>query len=66
MEKNKMKDDQLDQVTGGTKIPYIVQPGDTLAKIAGQFNCSVEQLCRWNGIQNPDILLVNQQLIVKY
>ena len=30
MEKIKKLDEELDQVTGGTAIPYSVQPGDTL------------------------------------
>ena len=63
---NEIKDQELNEVSGGTKLPYIVQPGDTLAKIAAKYNCSVEQLCRWNNIQNPDMLLVNQQLIIKF
>ena len=63
---NALHDDQLDQVNGGTQIPYLVQPGDTLQKIAEKYHCTVEDLCRWNNIQNPNLLLVNQKLIIKF
>jgi LasA protease len=41
---------------------YVVKPGDTLYAIAGRFNCDVEELIRLNGIANPSILQVGQQL----
>ena len=63
---NALFDDQLDQVTGGTKLPYAVQPGDTLKKIAEKYHCSVEDLCRWNNIKDPNTILVNQTLFVKF
>lgn len=66
MEKIMMNDDQLDAVSGGSKIPYQVQPGDSLGAIAKKFNCTVEDLMRWNNIQNPNIITVGQQLTVKF
>ena len=41
---------------------YIVQAGDTLAEIAAQFDVRVDDLITLNGIQNPDVLQVGQQL----
>jgi len=43
---------------------YIVKKGDTLYNISKRFNCSVEDLQRWNGLKNNDIVL-GQELIVK-
>ncbi len=66
MDKNKINDEQMDGVSGGSVIPYVVQPGDTLNAIAQKFNVSVEQMTRWNSIQNPDIITVGQQLKIKF
>ena len=66
MEKTKMNDDQLDGVTGGSIIPYQVEPGDTLTAIAGKFNVSVDQLVKWNNIKDQNMLMVGQQLKVKF
>ncbi len=66
MNKVAMNDDQMDQVTGGTILPYLVQPGDSLSAIAKKFNVTVEQLMRWNNIQDPNFLTVGQQLKIKF
>ena len=66
MNKVAMNDEEMDQVTGGSILPYAVQSGDTLAKIAKKYNVTVEQLVKWNNIQNPDVLLVGQQLVIKF
>ena len=59
-------DDNLDEVTGGTQISYIVKAGDTLGALAAKFHCTVEDICRWNGISNPDKINVNQKIIFKF
>ena len=66
MEIEKINDEQLDQVSGGTQIPYIVRPGDTLTKIAMRHHCTVEQLCRWNNIRNPQDLKAGQKLVIRF
>ena len=66
MDKMAMNDDQLDAVTGGTMVPYRVQPGDSLAAIAAKFHVSVEELARWNNIKDPSIISVGQQLKIKF
>ena len=66
MDKIKMDDEQLDQVTGGSILPYRVQPGDSLNVIAKKFNVTPEQLVQWNNIKNPDMLTVGQQLKIKF
>ena len=41
---------------------YIVQEGDTLAEIANRLGVRIDDLITLNGIQNPDVLRVGQQL----
>lgn len=43
---------------------YVVQPGDTLGSIASEFDVSLEDLMRANGITNPDYVQVGQELLV--
>ncbi len=61
-----LNDDVLQDVSGGTQIPYIVLPGDTMEAIAKKFHCTVEQLCRWNNIRNPQDLRAGQKLIIRF
>ena len=61
-----MNDEQLDQVTGGTILPYRVKAGDSLASIAKKYNVTVEQLMKWNNIQNPNLLTAGQVLKIKF
>lgn len=41
---------------------YIVQPGDTLAAIANRLGVRLDDLITLNGIQNPDLISVGQEL----
>jgi LysM repeat protein len=43
---------------------YIVRPGDTLISIAEQFGVNPEDLMRVNGLDNPDLLLLGQELML--
>lgn len=61
-----LDDELLENVIGGSKIPYLVQPGDTLGKLSEKFHCSIEQVCRWNNIEDPNVIDVNQLLIFKF
>ena len=65
-DKIKMSDEQMDEVTGGSILPYRVQPGDSLDVIAKKYNVTVEQLVKWNNLKNPDMLTVGQQLKIKF
>lgn len=40
------------------------QPGDSLSEIAARNGVTVEQLQRWNGIENPDLVQAGQILVV--
>ena len=66
MDKVKMNDDQLEEVSGGSILPYQVQQGDSLSAIAKKYQCTVDDLMRWNNIKNPNIITVGQQLKIKY
>ncbi len=43
---------------------YTVQPGDTLAAIAGRFDMGVSELVSANGLTNPDRIIAGQVLKV--
>ena len=66
MNASPLNDDVLQDVSGGTQIPYIVLPGDTLEEIAKKFHCTVEQICRWNNIRNPQQIRAGQKLIIRF
>lgn len=43
---------------------HIVQSGDSLSKIAQAYHVSVEQLCRWNNLDETSILQLDQKIRV--
>lgn len=43
---------------------YVVQRGDTLARIAARFGSSVSAILRANNLANPDVIYVGQRLII--
>ena len=61
-----LNDEQISAVNGGTRIPYIVQPGDTLSALAKKFNVTVEQICKWNKIEDPNKIDKGQKLTFYY
>ena len=66
MEKAILNDSALEQVDGGSKIVYQVQPGATLEAIAMKSGVSMEQLIRWNNIQDPNMIQVGSKLTIKF
>lgn len=44
---------------------YTVQSGDNLTAIAARFGTTVQELCRINGIENPNMIYVGQVLKLK-
>lgn len=44
--------------------PYVVQPGDTLSKIAREFGTTVAAIAEANNIVNPNLIVVGQTLII--
>ena len=61
-----LHEEELQAVSGGTEIPYLVKPGDTIGKLAKRFHCTEEQICRWNKIRLTDPLLVGQKLVLRF
>ena len=47
----------------GEKL-YTVQKGDTLTSIAQRYKISIEDLIRWNKIENSDKINIGQKLII--
>ena len=45
---------------------HVVAPGENLARIAQQYNLTLAQLSAYNGISNPDIVWVGQQIAIPY
>ena len=43
---------------------YVVQPGDTLARIASRFGTTVTAIAQANGITNPNLIYVGQRLTI--
>ena len=66
MEKAILNDSALEHVDGGSRIVYQVQPGETLETIAKKSGVSLEQLCRWNNIQDPSMLQIGSKLTIKF
>ena len=65
-EKKMLNEEELSAVQGGTQIPVIIKSGDTLGALAKKYNCSVDDLCRWNNIRNADQIEVGQKVVIKY
>lgn len=45
-----------------TDVMYVVKSGDTLAKIAAKYNTTYQKLAEYNGISNPNIISIGQQI----
>jgi len=53
-----------DSIGASEGLTYEVQPGDTLAEIANQFNVSLEDIAAANSIENLDHIEVGQILTI--
>ena len=50
-------------IKSGTRhVSYTVKPGDSLWQISRKFNVTVEQLQKWNSLQNPSAIKPGQSL----
>ena len=61
---NELIDDELDNVVGGKAKYYVVKKGDQLSDIAALYWTTVNQLCAWNNISNPNFIKVGDRLRV--
>ncbi len=53
-------------VNYGQYIVYTVVGGDVLSGIAIRFGVTVQQICQWNNIKNPDLIYINQKLTIHH
>lgn len=51
-----------DEVSIPTNSVYIVKKGDTLSKIASQYNTTYQTLAKHNNISNPNVISVGQEI----
>ncbi len=54
----------MDDVNLQKKSSYTIKSGDTLGKIAAQYDVSVKQIMEWNKIKDETSIRPNQELIV--
>ena len=48
--------------TASTATVYTVQKGDTLSKIAFEYGVTVDDIAKYNGISNPNLIHVGQKI----
>ena len=61
----KLTDEAMADVAGGTAKYYVVKKGDTLTKIANRYGVTRTQLMRWNNrITDPDYIQAGWQIRV--
>ena len=51
-------------VNYGQYIVYTVVGGDVLSGIAIRFGVSQDELCRWNGIKDPNFIMAGAKLVI--
>ncbi len=49
---------------GAATATHIVSAGETLAGIAGQYGASVDSLVSANGLTNPNLIRIGQQILI--
>ena len=63
-----LEDNEMNEAAGGAGqarwIRYTIKRGDTLRKIAGRYHVTVANLCQWNGISNPDLIIAGHHLSI--
>lgn len=48
----------------GRSVIYTVKSGDTLWGISNRYGISIDQLVRWNGIENSNLIYVGEKIII--
>lgn len=59
------KNSTVSQTSAVDSDSYTVKSGDTLSQISERLHVSLADLVSWNHLNNPDQLVIGQQLIVK-
>jgi LysM repeat protein len=57
---------ELPVISAGTVITYVVQAGDSLYFIANMYGTTVEVLMMVNGIKDPALVSIGQELIIAW
>ncbi len=65
-DKVKLDDSDLDTVSGGSMLVHNVKPGDSLSAIAKDYGVTVDQLMKWNSINDENMIGVDQKLTIRY
>lgn len=53
------------KIQNNRAVYYTIQSGDCLSVIADKYGTSVDQLCKWNNITNPNLIYPNTRIRVK-
>ena len=61
----KVKEDKKDEVILTRPDTYTVMAGDTLGEVSTEFDIKMDDLIKWNGISNPDLINVGTVLKLK-
>ena len=56
---------RVNEIIGSNKEYYIIQRGDTLSGISSKFGTSINQLCTWNNISNPNLIYAGNTIRVR-
>lgn len=57
---------EVNRILGANQPKYhTVLPGETLSRIAAQYNTTYTELAKLNGIKNPDVIYAGQKIRVK-
>ncbi len=63
-EVEEVSDDDKDLSDRPSILLYVVQPGDTLWKVAKRYSAPMDVLQQINELENPDLLLPGQKLLI--
>ena len=55
---------EMPAISAGTVVTHVVQPGDSLYSIANLYGTTVETLMMINGIKDPMLIHVGQELLI--
>ncbi len=61
-----LNDEELDNVSGGSILPYIVKAGDTYESIAGFYKISAQQLKKMNNKADNAVLQAGEVLNIMF
>jgi len=60
-----LKTDKNDEEGPTEIIKHFVEKGETLHRIAMKYNCTVDDILKWNGLQPDHKLLWGEMLIIR-